>query len=277
MTKTAEPTAGKWGDLRLRLISAAVMAVVAGIDIWLGGPWFLALLALISAGMVWEAARLGGALSGPLRDVALPIAGGAAVGAGAWIGVPVGFALLGLVAGAVWALAARLKHRLAFYAFFCMIAALALYGIRDMFGIVVLVWVIGVVIASDVMGYFAGRVFGGPKFWPKVSPKKTWSGTVAGWVGAALLGWVLNAKLVAGGLDLPISLVLFSVILAFAAQMGDIVESALKRKAGIKDSSSLIPGHGGVLDRFDALMGAALVVEAFIYIVGPQFGVHGWR
>ena len=237
MTKTAEPTAGKWGDLRLRLISAAVMAVVAGIDIWLGGPWFLALLALISAGMVWEAARLGGALSGPLRDVALPIAGGAAVGAGAWIGVPVGFALLGLVAGAVWALAARLKHRLAFYAFFCMIAALALYGIRDMFGIVVLVWVIGVVIASDVMGYFAGRVFGGPKFWPKVSPKKTWSGTVAGWVGAALLGWVLNAKLVAGGLDLPISLVLFSVILAFAAQIGDIVESALKRKAGIKDLS----------------------------------------
>jgi len=268
MTKTAEPTAGKWGDLRLRLISAAVMAVVAGIDIWLGGPWFLALLALISAGMVWEAARLGGALSGPLRDVALPIAGGAAVGAGAWIGVPVGFALLGLVAGAVWALAAHLKHRFASYAFFCMTAALALYGIRDMFGILVLVWVIGVVIASDVMGYFAGRVFGGPKFWPKVSPKKTWSGTVAGWGGAALLGWVLNAKLLAGGLDLPISLVLFSVILAFAAQMGDIVESALKRKAGIKDSSSLIPGHGGVLDRFDGMIGAALVFFPVMFVAG---------
>ena len=137
-----------------------------------------------------------------------------------------------------------------------------------MFGIVVLVWVIGVVIASDVMGYFAGRVFGGPKFWPKVSPKKTWSGTVAGWGGAALLGWVLNAKLLAGGLDLPISLVLFSVILAFAAQMGDIVESALKRKAGIKDSSSLIPGHGGVLDRFDGMIGAALVFFPVLFVAG---------
>ena len=260
--------AGKWGDLRLRLISAAVMAVVASVDIWLGGPWFLALLALISAGMVWEAARLGGAVRGPLRDVALPIAGGVALIAAEWTGAPLGFVLLGAVAGAVWALAARLRHRLAFYAFFCMIAGLALYGIRDLFGMVVLIWVIGVVIASDVMGYFAGRVLGGPKFWPKVSPKKTWSGTVAGWAGAALLGWLLGDRLLAGGLDWPISPVLFSVILAFAAQMGDIVESALKRKAGIKDSSSLIPGHGGVLDRFDGMIGAALVFFPVLTVAG---------
>ena len=79
---------------------------------------------------------------------------------------------------------------------------------------------------------------------------------------------MLNAKLVAGGLDLPISLVLFSVILAFAAQIGDIVESALKRKAGIKDSSSLIPGHGGVLDRFDGMIGAALVFFPVLFVAG---------
>lgn len=269
MNETAEKATGKWGDLRLRLISAFVMAVVAGFDIWLGGPWLLALLALISAAMVWEAARLGGASRGALRDIALPVAGGAAVIAAEWIGAPMGFVLLGGAAAGVWVLAARLKHRLAFYAFFCMVAALALYGIRDVFGLVVLIWLIGVVIASDVMGYFAGRVFGGPKFWPKVSPKKTWSGTVAGWAGAALLSWLMSDALSAGGtMNWPISLVLFSVILAFSAQMGDIVESALKRKAGIKDSSSLIPGHGGVLDRFDGMIGAALVFFPVLFVAG---------
>jgi phosphatidate cytidylyltransferase len=106
-----------------------------------------------------------------------------------------------------------------------------------------------------VAGYFAGRSLGGPKFWPAVSPKKTWSGTVAGWIGAAMvgLGFVLAGH---GGW----ALVLLSPVVAFAGQMGDVVESWLKRRAGVKDSSHLIPGHGGLLDRFDALIGATVVV-----------------
>ncbi len=118
-----------------------------------------------------------------------------------------------------------------------------------------MVWLVLVVVASDIMGYFAGRMLGGPKFWPRVSPKKTWSGTVAGWVGAAAVGLVLVVMGHAGP-----AIVVLSPLVALAGQMGDIVESLLKRRAGVKDASRLIPGHGGVLDRFDALIGAVLAV-----------------
>lgn len=120
-------------------------------------------------------------------------------------------------------------------------------------GLTLTLWLLAVVIASDVMGYFAGRLLGGPKFWPSISPKKTWSGTTAGWIGALIVGWAFSGTL--GSV-----VILFSPIVAFAGQMGDIAESAIKRRAGVKDSSQLIPGHGGVLDRFDAVIFAALVV-----------------
>ena len=116
-------------------------------------------------------------------------------------------------------------------------------------------WLLGVVITSDVMGYFAGRTLGGPKFWPAISPKKTWSGTVAGWIGAAVLGLVFVAL---GHGSWP--LILLSPVVAFAGQIGDIAESWLKRRVGVTDSSKLTPGHGGLLDRFDALVGAMVAV-----------------
>ena len=118
------------------------------------------------------------------------------------------------------------------------------------------------VVVTDVAGYFAGRMIGGPKFWPKVSPKKTWSGTAAGWVGAALIG-ALFLSFTNAGRDL----IWISAVLAFASQMGDIAESALKRRMGVKDSSALIPGHGGLFDRFDGLLGAALLMLLVALIV----------
>ena len=125
------------------------------------------------------------------------------------------------------------------------------------------------VVISDVAGYFAGRMLGGPKFWPRVSPKKTWSGTVAGWVAAALIGLLFRSFTNAGP-DLP----WISVALSLASQMGDIAESALKRKMGVKDSSALIPGHGGLFDRFDGLLGAALfmlLVAQLVYVPEVRF------
>jgi phosphatidate cytidylyltransferase len=117
------------------------------------------------------------------------------------------------------------------------------------------------------MGYFAGRILGGPKFWPAISPKKTWSGTIAGWIGAAILG--LGFVLAGQG---TLWLVVLSPLVAFAGQMGDIVESWLKRRVGAKDSSALIPGHGGVLDRFDALTGAMVLVMLLTRIFDLPIG-----
>ena len=252
-------TQGSWDDLGTRVASAAVMIVVAGLAIWLGGLWFLGFLGLVAAAMAWECARLGGAMPSAPRDMGLPLAAVVLFLAAFVLGVPYGFVALSLASVGIFALSTRLRKRVAFYGFFTLVAAFALYVVRETFGLEVLLWLVGVVIVSDVLGYFAGRLIGGPKFWPKVSPKKTWSGTVAGWIGAALLGLLVGQVLTeAFKPDWPLPVWLFSALLAFAAQIGDIAESALKRQSGLKDSSELIPGHGGVLDRFDGMVGATL-------------------
>lgn len=150
-----------------------------------------------------------------------------------------------------------------------MLAGYGLIDLRQTGGTTVILWLVAVVVASDVLGYFAGRMLGGPKFWEAVSPKKTWSGTVAGWIGAAVVGLVMVLAAGESWLLVPLS-----ALVAFAGQMGDIAESWVKRRAGVKDASNLIPGHGGVLDRFDALIGALVVLLAMELVV-PINGLVG--
>ncbi len=251
------PRVPRWSDLRRRLVSAFAMLVIGGVEIWLGGPAFAALVVLVTGGMVWELARM----TAPARS-----------SEALWIGAGSGVALLAtffndapaapillLVPSLVLAFGARRCRRLAAaLAAAAMVAGYGLVSIRQGAGTTALVWLILIVVVSDVMGYFVGRMLGGPRFWPSLSPKKTWSGTIAGWVGAAFVG----AGFVVAGLAGPAGwlLVLVSPVLAFAGQMGDIAESWLKRRTGVKDSSGLIPGHGGLLDRFDALTGAVVAV-----------------
>ena len=123
-------------------------------------------------------------------------------------------------------------------------------------------------VATDVVGYFAGRAIGGPKFWPKVSPKKTWSGTAAGWAGAALVGLLFSINTGAS-----LQLMGISVAISMASQMGDIAESGMKRKLGVKDSSNLIPGHGGLMDRFDGMLGASMFLLVIGQFIGLPFGL----
>jgi phosphatidate cytidylyltransferase len=163
----------------------------------------------------------------------------------------------------------QLKTEIKTFFFFALGIQLAGWGLvhfRTDFGFTWLLWLMSVVIVTDIFGYFAGKSLGGPKFWPRISPKKTWSGTVAGWLGAGLVGFVFSLFTDAG-----LMIVLFSMLLSFAGQMGDIAESALKRRMGVKDSSTLIPGHGGLFDRFDALLGASL----FLLVLADVFGVPG--
>lgn len=254
---------GNWDDLSRRLISGAAMALVGIVMVWLGPPWFNALAALVSGVMVWELARMV-APRQPFVAKQMAVAGAIVVLVASYLPAQVALPAIGAVA--LLGVTQIAAHRIITLVFTLAIlgAGLGLAWFRQEYGIVWIVWLIVVVIATDVCGYFAGRLIGGPKFWPSISPKKTWSGTVAGWVAAALIG-VLFRQFTNAGVDLP----WISVALSLSSQMGDIAESAVKRRMGVKDSSSLIPGHGGLFDRFDGLLAGALFmlfVSQLVYV-----------
>lgn len=267
MNKSNQP-APRWEDLRPRMISALVLLVIGAVEVWLGGwPFLLFIMALVGA-MIWELARL----SRPeAPNLAMAIGLLAALllfldeGWPKWTGwvlvpaVPFLF-LLPFFAVPRWPMA----KTCALIALGIMTAGHGLFDLRQTEGAMAILWVLGIVVVSDVGGYFAGRLLGGPKFWPAISPKKTWSGTMAGWIGAALWG----AVFVYLGYG-TWTLIVVSPVIACAGQLGDIAESWLKRRAGVKDSSGLIPGHGGVMDRFDALVGAMLAVMA-LQLLAPS-------
>lgn len=245
--------ASKWDDLAPRIMSAVAMLAVGILAIWLGGVVFTVLLAAICGLMVWELVRM---LQPETPAAALQLGG---LGAGAIllaVYLPPIFALPLLVAPGIVGLSFIKQNRGIYLAYtpVLLLACLGAVVLRLDYGVVWTLWLVSVVIVTDVAGYFAGRIIGGPKFWPKVSPKKTWSGTVAGWLGAAIVALIFISQTGAGG-----SLVWISMLVSFASQMGDAAESAIKRKTGVKDSSNLIPGHGGLLDRFDGMLGALVL------------------
>ncbi|PWE29190.1 phosphatidate cytidylyltransferase [Pararhodobacter marinus] len=251
-----------FSDLRTRLASGLVMAVIGLGAIWLGGMAFGALALALAGLMGWELHRM--------LDPGAPEGRGGATGVVAVMLVTVftfyqsgWIALAGMALGAAVMAWRMPRDKLVFGLYLTLIlwAAHSLIVFRGSYGLIFVLWIVLIVIASDVAGYFAGRVFGGPKFWPRFSPKKTWSGTVAGWLLAALVGVGFMARF-----DLSWGLIPISALLAFAGQLGDIAESAIKRHVGVKDSSKLIPGHGGVLDRFDAMIAVAALALILAYL-----------
>jgi phosphatidate cytidylyltransferase len=258
---------GRWGDLGPRVGSAVVMVAAGFGAIWAGGVVFGLFVALICGAMVWELSRMLDPQAAAI-GVQMGIMTGAMILFTAWLPpfYVVPFLLAPAVAGA--ARIASGKGLYVIYAGVIALAGYALISVRVNLGFTWIFWLICVVIASDVAGYFAGKSIGGAKLWPRVSPNKTWSGTVAGWVGAGVVGMIF-APLVGAGAGLAV----VSVATAMVAQAGDIGESALKRHAGVKDSSALIPGHGGVMDRFDGMLGAALFVPLSSLLFGFPAGV----
>jgi phosphatidate cytidylyltransferase len=123
------------------------------------------------------------------------------------------------------------------------------------YGMIVIFMLFAIVWTTDIAGYFGGRAIGGPKLAPSISPKKTWSGAIAGLVGVAVIA-SLAARYIPAARTAP--LVIVSILLSLVSQAGDLAESALKRRFGIKDSSQIIPGHGGVMDRLDGFWAAAV-------------------
>ena len=245
--------AGRFQDLAPRMGTALFLLVIGGVAIWGGGFWFVTVISICVAVMLWELATM--LRCGRKRARLMAVVGGVALFVANIMPVGFGLPLLMLVPMTAIAFIRNDRRIMVGFSAAIVLAGLALTQHLAQFGLIWMIWLIAVVVMSDVAGYFAGRMLGGPKFWPRVSPKKTWSGTIAGWIGAGLVGWVWVVWQNAGWETIGIS-----IALAMMAQMGDIAESAVKRKASVKDSSNLLPGHGGLFDRFDAMLGAALML-----------------
>jgi len=233
-----EPRAGRFAaDLKQRTLSAVVMVALAGGALWLGGPVWQSFVLLVGAGVCWEWSRLAARIS---RNAFARLA---------WLAAAVVYVGMGVE----------------------MLLRLRLDGPLPVLVIVL------AVMATDIGAYFAGRTFGGPKVAPKISPSKTWSGLggamlAAGLVLALLIAWLCPAQSQPGAWLQPLPVrwtgpfwalearcMGAGAVIALIAQTGDFFESWMKRRAGVKDSSNLIPGHGGLFDRLDGLLAVLFV------------------
>mgnify|MGYP001187090961 CR=1 FL=1 len=258
---------GCWADLVPRLLSSLVMVTLGGAALYTGGIILAILMSAVCAVMIWEVIGLLAPQRGK-RPVVVAILFGVVFFVATWASVQVA-AVVGLFA----VLAVRLSFvpNYSVFAPYCALiyaGALGVFELRVQAGLGTVIWLITIVVITDLAGYFVGRLIGGAKIWPSVSPKKTWSGTVAGWICVALAGLLfLFFFQDAHWMVLPISIFLSAV-----SQAGDMLESHLKRLAGVKDSSQFIPGHGGFLDRFDGMIAVAAAGIALQLLISPTLG-----
>lgn len=230
-------------DLGIRTISGVAMMSVAIAAIWFGGYAFMALVILVGIGVLWEYSKL--------------------------------------VLGFAESTGARLTWLIGGLVYVGLACFTLLMFSAPFFGMTPAILLIAGVIGTDVGAYFAGRTFGGPKIAPRISPSKTWSGLFGGMIGAGLLMVAVQAAIYWWRLDARnhgdvylayswVRLALTGVVLAVVAQAGDFFESWMKRRAGVKDSGRLIPGHGGLFDRADGLIAVAFVA-GLIVVFQMQF------
>jgi len=258
-------------NLITRVVVAAVLAPVTIAIAYAGGWWWALLVTVVAIGLYIEWLSVVGAMqqrwasavgAGALALAGVAVAANRAGVAAALIGIGVLGAAASSSVRRSWAGGGLLYAGLALLA-----SVLLRHDPETGFG--ALIFVLLVVWVTDIGGYFAGRGIGGPKLWPQVSPKKTWAGAVGGLAASLLVALVASAL----GFGPAATLLLLAAALSVVSQLGDLFESAIKRNFGVKDSSHIIPGHGGLLDRLDGFV-AAIVVAALIgFIRGGADGV----
>jgi phosphatidate cytidylyltransferase len=245
-------------NLLLRVISAAVLAPLALVAAYIGGLPFALFWGIAAVVVLWEWMTL---VVGPnYRLLVFSCAAAIAVAdLLAWLGRPVTALFmvgLGALAGAVFAPRERRLWVIAGAGYAGGMVLAPVFLRADVgFGFAVILLLFAIVWTTDVLGYFAGRAFGGPKLWPSVSPKKTWSGAICGTAGAVAIALFVAARF--GSFD-RIAIIAVALLLSVVAQAGDLFESWVKRRFDAKDSSHIIPGHGGVMDRLDGFWAAAV-------------------
>jgi phosphatidate cytidylyltransferase len=270
-------TSAKWGDLGVRTASAVVLIPAVIACAWFGGIWFKGFVLLL-AGLIaheWTsmvhpknpaqyALHMGAALCGAILPdlvgvgIALLVILGLA-------GVSIFFARNERSGSSMWSCLGI------FYVGFPALALILLRG-DSHYGFAAVLWVFLVVWSADILAYFAGRIIGGPKLAPVISPKKTWAGLGGAVAGSALVSFIFACITQLNGIW---SLAILAGCLAVVEQAGDLFESSLKRFHGVKDSGKLIPGHGGVIDRVDGLI--AVVVAAALIGVFHEQGANAAR
>lgn len=255
-------------NLRMRMIASVVMIAVASMALLFGDIAFWLLAVVISLFMMAEWSDLQKATAREKRLAQYSLSVPLAVMAPATLVLEVhDFFALGLLVGAAFFVAIVTRRRsLAQGVIYCGLPVLALIFLRRQDeGLLWAFWALSLVWATDIGAFFAGRSIGGPKLAPKLSPNKTWAGLIGGIVAASLLAIVLHVQY-----GLPWRMTLATPFLAVLAQGGDLYESWLKRRAGVKDSGNILPGHGGLLDRLDGVVpvapvAALLVVAPYLY------------
>jgi len=254
-------------DFALRLASGVAMAAVAGACILAGALAFAVLVVLVTLVLSWEWGRL---VHGREADLVIAVhvgaAGAAAVLAAAGF---VGLGLLTLAIGAILALLLSLGANSLFSAFgvfYAGLPAVALIWLRSDsgLGLSAVMFLILIVVVSDTAGFLAGRLLGGPKLWPRVSPNKTWAGVIGALAASSIAGALFSLAVAHGS---ALRLATAGALLSLVAQAGDLLESAIKRRFGAKDASSLIPGHGGVMDRVDGIVATATAVGLASFVI----------
>ncbi|MBM3586354.1 MAG: phosphatidate cytidylyltransferase [Alphaproteobacteria bacterium] len=266
-SKPEVSTPRPWRDLGLRGASAAVLIPIAVFGIWSGGVLWDVLVGVAVVLLTWEWARFCGLSIWRWPSVLMP-AVSLCVMLLAAFGPPL--AALGLLAagtlilfllqrrGDIWPAAGLFYIGLAGF-------SLVLLRGEDHAGLLNTLFMVLIIWASDTGAYIAGRALGGLKLAPAISPGKTWSGAAGGLLAATLIGAGTAELLAPGGASRAAAI---AAILGVMSQAGDLLESAIKRRFGVKDSSALIPGHGGVFDRLDGVMAAAPMATALALLAG---------
>ncbi|WP_433995958.1 phosphatidate cytidylyltransferase [Bradyrhizobium tropiciagri] len=267
------PAANEQGsrNLVMRVVAALVLAPVAIALAYLGGIAWSLLATVVAVGLYVEwlvVTGLGRELRVVVPGALALLLAGLCLMAGR-IDAALDMLLVGVVAVALtsgvrrsWAIAGLL------YAAAAEIASVLLRN-DPAKGFAALMFVLLIVWVTDIGGYFAGRSIGGPKLWVRVSPKKTWAGAIGGFVASL----VVAAGFAAFEIGTTGPLLVLGAVLSVVSQLGDLFESAVKRRFGVKDSSHIIPGHGGLLDRLDGFVAAVIVAAIFGFLRGGADGV----
>lgn len=270
-TPTTTESAKGSSNLFMRVIAALVLAPLTIAIAWAGGwPW-VCLVTAAAALLYFEWLMVVGAsrnrVIAAVGIIALVVAG-LFLGSGR-LDVTLAVIAAGLVLLAILARGQRVWVTSGLVYAAAALVASVLVRLDADFGFVALIFVLLIVWMTDIGGYFAGRGIGGPKLWPRVSPKKTWAGAVGGLV----LSLAVAAIFALLGFGRMLPLLLLGTVLSVVSQLGDLFESAIKRQFGVKDSSHIIPGHGGLLDRLDGFVVAIVVAAVIGFMRGGLDGV----